>query len=146
MFYQGKFKPKNPSKYKGDVDSIVYRSSWELRMMKWLDQNPSVIEWNSEEIIIGYRSPIDGKIHRYFTDIWAKLKEKDGKITTYIFEIKPESQTKPPVPKKRRTKRYINEVMTWGINEAKWEAAKSYCKKRGWKFELITEKDLFGYK
>ena len=28
MTYKGKFKPKNPSKYKGDIKEIVYRSSW----------------------------------------------------------------------------------------------------------------------
>jgi hypothetical protein len=32
--------------------------------------------------------------------------------------------------------------MTWGVNEAKWKAADAYCKDRGWKFVVVTEKDL----
>ena len=66
--YKGYFKPKNPKKYKGDPTNIIYRSSWECKLMIRLDEDPNVISWGSEEIIIPYRSPIDNKIHRYFVD------------------------------------------------------------------------------
>ena len=71
-FYQGRFKPDNPQKYKGDASNIIYRSGWELKLMRYLDKHPHVTRWNSEEIIIPYRSPIDGKMHRYFPDFYVE--------------------------------------------------------------------------
>ena len=138
---KGKFKPINPSKYKGDFNNIIYRSSWELLLMRHLDRHPEVVQWSSEEIVIPYRSPIDGRLHRYFPDFYVK-KEVNGKIETLLIEVKPKVQTRPPAVQKKRTKKYINEVMTWGINEAKWKAAKNFCEDRNWKFMLMTEKEL----
>ena len=142
MAHKGKFKPRNPQKYLGDPTNIVYRSSWELKFMGWLDSHSGVMQWGSEELIIPYRSPIDGRVHRYFPDFIIKKKTQDGKIDTVVVEIKPFAQTKPPTVKTKATKRYITEVQTWGINSAKWEAAVNYCKDRSWKFEIITEHEL----
>jgi len=143
MAYKGKFQPRNPQKYLGDPTNIVYRSSWELKFMGWLDNHPGVLQWGSEELIIPYRSPIDNRIHRYFPDFIIKKKTQDGKVDTVIVEIKPSAQTKPPtVQTGKPNKRYINEVATWGINSSKWNAATNYCKDRGWKFEIITEREL----
>lgn len=141
MSYKGIFRPTNPSKYKGDPNNVIYRSSWELKLMIYLDRHPEVVQWSSEEIVIPYRSPIDGRLHRYFPDFYVK-KEVNGKIETLLIEVKPKVQTRPPVVQKKRTKKYINEVMTWGINEAKWKAAKNFCEDRNWKFMLMTEKEL----
>ncbi|NBT09027.1 MAG: head completion protein [Chitinophagia bacterium] len=138
MSYKGFFKPKNPQKYRGNPTNIVYRSSWECKMMTYVDQHPDVVEWGSEEFSIPYVSPIDGKIHRYFPDFW--IKKKDNEIL--VVEIKPSVQTKPPKPQKRITKRYVTEVRTWGINSAKWKAAKSYCDDRKWKFIIMDEYNL----
>lgn len=107
-------------------------------MMTYVDQHPDVVEWGSEEFSIPYVSPIDGKIHRYFPDFW--IKKKDNEIL--VVEIKPNVQTKPPKPQKRITKRYVTEVRTWGINSAKWKAAKSYCDDRKWKFIIMDEYNL----
>lgn len=142
MSYKGFFNPKNPHKYKGDPTGIVFRSSWELKFMNYLDVHQDVIQWSSEEFCIPYKSPIDNCIHRYFPDFWIKQRNKDGKIEHIVVEIKPYKQTQPPVVQKRRTKRYINEVMTWGINEAKWKAAQQFCEDRNWKFVVFTEKEL----
>lgn len=141
-YKQGFFKPKNISKYKGDPTQIVYRSSWELSALMKLDSNPDVIQYSSEEIVIPYLSKIDNKIHRYFTDLWVKLKLPDGSIQEYIFEIKPSQQTIPPKKPKNLTKKFIKEVETYTKNRSKWDAAEEYCKKRGMKFQIITEKDL----
>ena len=141
MSYKGWFKPKNPKKYNGDSENIVYRSSWELRVMKYLDENPSVIWWASEELPIPYRSPIDNRMHRYFPDFIVKVKRKDGLVMTYILEVKPESQTKMPT-QKRRTKRFIQEAATYAINQEKWRAADIFCKEHGWQFKILTENDL----
>lgn len=140
--YQGFFKPKNPQKYKGDPTNIVYRSGWELKLMLYLDSHKDVISWGSEEIVIPYRSPIDGKIHRYYVDFTVTKINKDGKKETALIEVKPASQTKPPAKQERITKRYLTEVKTWGVNEAKWKAASEYCKDRGWSFHIFTEKEL----
>ena len=76
MTYQGKFKPRNPQKYRGDSTNIIYRSGWELKLMSYLDKHPGVLLWNSEEIVIPYRSPIDGKMHRYFPDFYVEMINK----------------------------------------------------------------------
>lgn len=138
------WRPKNLKKYKGNYNNIWVRSSYELRVYKWLDNNESVLEWSSEEHIVMYKSPIDGKYHRYFLDAYAKIKSADGRIVEYLIEIKPYQQTIEPKIKKNITKSYINEVYTWGINSAKWNAAKQHCKQRGWVFKIITEKEIFG--
>ena len=142
MAYQGYFKPQNPQKYKGDPSNIIYRSGWELKLMSYLDKHQDVIQWQSEEFFIPYRSPVDGRVHRYFPDFLVKKKNPNGIIETVLIEVKPEAQTKPPVKQSKVTKKYINEVFTWGVNEAKWEAADKYCKDRGWTFQIFTEKHL----
>lgn len=142
MTNKGFFKPKNPQKYKGNPTEIVYRSSWECRVMSFLDNNPSVVQWSSEEIVIPYLSPIDRKVHRYFPDFYIKVKDKNGKIKEMIWEIKPKKQSSQPKKQSRITQRYINEVVTWGINEAKWKAAQEYCLDRGWQFKVLTEEDI----
>lgn len=141
MPYSGIFTPKNKNKYNGDSSNIIYRSSWELRVMKYLDEQPNVIWWSSEELPIPYRNPIDQKIHRYFPDFVVKTKRKDDSVMTYILEVKPEAQTKMPV-RKRKTQKFINEAATYAINQEKWKAADIFCKEHGWQFKVITEKDL----
>lgn len=137
MRYQGKYRPSFPRKYRGDVRNIVYRSSWEYKFMKWCDVTPTVTEWGSEEIIIPYISPVDGKRHRYFPDFYVKVGKKK-----YIVEVKPFRQTLEPKTQKRVTKRYINEVVTYSVNQAKWKAAREFCKDNSLEFMLITEKEL----
>lgn len=143
MAYRGVFRAHNPHKYKGDPTKIVYRSRWELICMQKFDSHPDVLEWSSEEIILRYRSPVDGKVHRYFPDFWVKKKDRLGNIVQDLIEVKPYNQTKPPtIMEGKPNKRYLNEVMTWGINSAKWNVAREYCKDKGWNFVLITEKEL----
>jgi len=142
MAYNGRFTPSNPQKYVGDPNNIIYRSSWECKMMNWLDKNPEIISWASEELIIPYKSPSDNKWHRYFPDFLVKVKTKSGTLKTMLIEVKPKKQTVSPEPKKRVTKQYVNEVVTYGINQAKWKAATEYCLDRGWEFKIITEEDL----
>jgi hypothetical protein len=147
-YYQGRFKPKNPKKYMGDPTNIIYRSGWEFKLMRYLDVHPDVIEWGSEELIVPYRSPIDGRMHRYFPDFLVKQINKDKRKETVLIEVKPKAQTVPPDISKKNTstgklsRRYINEVKTWGINQAKWQAAEDFCKDRGWKFQIMHEGHL----
>ena len=137
MSYKGRYTPKNPNKYKGNPHRIVYRSLWERKFMKYCDFNDAVLEWGSEEIIIPYKSPIDGKWHRYFPDFWVKTAKGET-----LIEIKPKKQTKPPKHNPKHKRRYLKEVKTFAINEAKWKAAEIVCEKRGWKWKILTEDTL----
>jgi hypothetical protein len=136
-YYSGKFRPKNIAKYEGDYTNIRYRSLWERQALKWLDENPSIVSYSSEETIIPYRCATDNKLHRYFVDL--KIKLKSGQI--YLIEIKPKSQTIQP-KKKRMSPKYLTEVMTWAKNQSKWEAATKYCLDRAWIFEIWHEDTL----
>ena len=140
--YKGRFRVANPAKYKGDISNVIYRSLWELKFMKWCDQSPSIIEWGSETVIIPYISPVDRKVHRYFVDFYVKVQSKNNSTEKYLIEIKPEKFTKPPEIPKKKTKRFIDEVFQYGVNEAKWKAAFEFCSDRNMKFMVLTEKDL----
>jgi hypothetical protein len=142
--YKGKYRVKNINKYEGDSSNCVFRSLWERQAFRWLDEHPKVVKWSSEEVVVPYKCKTDGKMHRYYTDL--KIKLSDGK--TYIIEIKPEAQTKEPKVRSRKTKKYINEVMTYVKNQSKWEAAREYCDSRGWVFQIWTERTMksFGIK
>tara|TARA_B100000029_G_scaffold189448_1_gene187325 strand:+ start:1073 stop:1507 length:435 start_codon:yes stop_codon:yes gene_type:complete len=142
MAYSGLYKPKNPKKYRGNPSNIVYRSLWERKYMNYCDTTSSILEWGSEEIAIPYKSPIDGRPHRYYPDFYIKVREKSGKISKYIVEIKPKKQTKPPYGKDKRTAAYKREVLTFAKNRAKWDAAEDYCDNRQMKFLILTEDHL----
>lgn len=141
--YKGIFKPKNPLKYAGKVDNIVYMSGWELKVMQWLDSHPDVIQWASEEFAIPYLSPVDQKIHRYYPDFFVKMKNKQGKLDALIIEVKPKSNMSRPKQPKKQTPRFIKEVVTYEVNKAKWSSATKFCEERGMKFVVMTEEHIF---
>lgn len=145
--YSGRYNPKNVQKYRGDPTQIAWRSLWELKCMKVLDMTDAVIEWSSEEIIIPYVLEIDGKVHRYFPDFWAKVKTKNGTVQEYLLELKPHHETIEPImemtqKRKKPSKSYLNKIETYVKNRNKWDAAKKFCQKRNWKFLILTEKNV----
>jgi hypothetical protein len=142
MSYKGKYKLKNPKKYKGDPTNVIWRSLWERKYMKYLDTSEHILEWSSEEIFLWYKSPIDNRLHRYFPDFFVKEMTSDGSIKKYLVEIKPKKQTILPKEPKRKTKGYIYEVMEYAKNQSKWEVAKEWCEDRGYQFKILTEEDL----
>ena len=142
MSYSGKFNPKNYKKYKGDPTKIFYRSLWERRFMVYCDNNENVVEWGSEEVIIPYKSPLDKRVHRYFPDFYIKYVNSAGQTVREVIEVKPKRQLLPPKPPKRQTKRYLNEVATYAVNQAKFKAAEAFCKERRLKFRILTEDHL----
>jgi len=135
--------PKFPEKYAGDADKIFFRSSWERTAMVFFDNNPSIIKWASEEIIVPYISPVDGNTHRYYPDFIIKIKTNTGEIKNIMVEIKPLIQCSPPKQGKKKTKRLVEEMKTYSVNQAKWAAATEFCKRNNMTFQVITEKDLF---
>lgn len=140
MAYSGRYKVKNLKKYVGNSANVKYRSLWERQVMRWLDSNPAVVSWNSEEVVIPYRCRTDNKVHRYYMDLYIKF--DDGK--KYLIEIKPKTQTQPPKKPSRKTKRYLNEVMAYVKNQSKWETAKVFAENRGMAFEIWTEDTIKG--
>lgn len=137
MYHKRKYVPIHPEKYSGDPSNIIMRSSWETRFAIWCDKNPQIVKWSSEETIIPYISPIDGRVHRYFIDF--KIKTVNNK--TYLVEIKPMSQTQPPQGSKK-TKKLLIEMQTYLVNQAKWQAASKWAADRNYEFKVITEYEL----
>lgn len=142
-YHQGYFSPRNPEKYIGDVNNIVYRSSWELKFMQWCDKSPNIIRYGSEEFCIPYFNPVKQRVCRYFPDFIIEVREQNNKIQKYVIEIKPKRQTIPPTKGKKKEKTYISEVNTYSINQSKWKSIEDWCKDRMIKFRIITEEELF---
>lgn len=141
-----KYKPKNPSKYVGNVDNIVMRSTWERKFAIWCDLNPSVLKWNSEGMAIKYFHTVDNRVRNYFIDFFVQLKTKDGQIAQLAIEVKPFEETQPPTPPKRQTekamKNYTNALLTYQRNMDKWNAARKWCSDNGFQFVIMTEYEL----
>ena len=113
--------------------------------MQYCDLTESILKWSSEEIIVPYRSPVDGKVHRYFVDFWIKAKNSQGLEECMLIEIKPKKMTTQPITEgKKMTRNKINEIRDWMVNSSKWEAARAFCADRGWKFKILTEEEIFG--
>lgn len=138
-----KYYPTNKEKYRGE-DFPITRSSYESKFCRWLDMNESVLEWASECLEIQYFDPTMNKVRRYYPDFYMKAVDKYGNIKKYIIEIKPYKETHPPRKMKRKNlKSAVYENITWSRNQAKWKAADNWCKKNGYEFRIITEKQLF---
>ena len=137
---QGIFVPKNQDKFIGT--KATYRSGLELKFFRFCDNSPIVLKWGSENVIIPYRSPLDNRAHKYYVDNLVIIKE-DDQIKKYLVEIKPYNQTKKPQTKYRKKSHLIYEQRAFITNQAKWHAARDYCKKCGYTFIIITEKELY---
>jgi len=140
-YYQGVYVVQNVDKYLGDHKKCEYRSRWEFLVFKMLDNNPKVVGWGAEPFAVGYVSPKDNKLHRYFPDVIVVADNKGVQVTTLI-EIKPYNQTILPKANGKKKSRYIQEVMTYHINKAKWKAAEALCENKGWIFKIMTEKEI----
>ena len=139
--YRGLFRPNNPKKYVGNTKQIVYRSLLERRFMRYCDLNEDILYWASEELPVRYYNPLDKKYHRYFPDFVVKTVNNEK----FMIEIKPSRQVTKPKPPKKKTKSYMRESFEYIKNQAKWQAAKSYCDDNGMQFKVTTEKDLGKY-
>ena len=142
-FKQGIYNPLNPGKYKGNNASPVYRSALERKFFYYFDNNPNVVAWASESIIVPYYNPVDRKNHRYYVDLIAAIKDHTGKVTKYLIEVKPYSQTFIPTPSSRKKPSTVMyENLMYNQNKCKWEAASAYAEQKGMKFIVLTEKYL----
>lgn len=148
---QGVYRPqalnaKGEKKYQGRQPPI-FRSSYEKQCFYILERNPGVLWWQSENTKVNYINPLDGKSHTYFIDLTFRAIDKNtGDFTTFLVEVKPKSQTQPPIQSKRKQKKTLEtEVKTYLINIAKWNAAYKFAQAHGYKFYIWTEQDMFEY-
>jgi len=140
-FRQGWYQLKHPEKYVGDPMKIRYMSSWELKTHQFLDNNPNILKWSSEELVIPYLKPTDNRVHRYFPDYWVLFRNKAGQQIQEVWEVKPHSQTKRS--RSRNSKNRLYEDVQYAVNMAKWQAAQQFCDKYGMKFRVLTEREIF---
>ncbi len=140
---QGRYVPQNPSKYRGNPSNIIYRSSWERSLIRWCDSSRIVAAWSSEELVIPYKSPVDGRMHSYFVDFVVWLSTKDG-IKKLAVEVKPKAECRMPKPPKRKSlnEAYLKRLETYAVNQAKWTYARAWCKANGFTFVILTEDEL----
>ena len=144
------YRPINKEKYTGKEGYAVCRSSWETIFCQWADNCSSVLQWSSEPLAIPYidktsrdKKGLPKKRRNYFPDFLCRIQDKSGKIITWLVEIKPFRETHPPIKKGRKSRKtMLYEQKTWAVNSAKWRSAEAYCRKKGWVFKILTEKQL----
>lgn len=136
-YAQGIFTPKNPEKYIGK-HKPKYRSGWEMTMMLFLDNNPSILQWASEPIFIPYINPLTGKRSNYVPDFLVIYENKRGQQIAEVVEIKPKKQSL--IESKTAS---AKDRAVVAVNHAKWAAAMAFCKKAGMTFRVINEDDIF---
>jgi hypothetical protein len=116
--------------------------------MQYLDTQSFVTKWNSEGVTIVYFDNVTNGAHRYYPDFYYECINKQDPtiIDKVIVEIKPYSETIPPVPPKNETTKaltnYEYAMKQYMKNINKWKAASEWCNKRNYKFIIITEKHL----
>jgi hypothetical protein len=136
-FAQGKYSLKFPAKYIG-TKTPTYRSSWEFAFMRFCDEHPNVETWASEAVKIPYRNPLTGKYTIYVPDFFVTYADKSGKQKVELIEVKPANQTV-----KEKLGRSRSNQAHYILNQAKWTAARAWCKQKGIFFRVVTEGDIF---
>lgn len=171
-YQQGFYNPRNPEKYIGDLSKIIFRSSYELKFMKYCDNFSSILKWSSEPIVIPYFNVIDEKMHNYNVDFYIRYINDENIEKDYLIEIKPDFQknkpnkplkkdeyeyslslfesgkikNKPIKESKSSIMKYNSELKTYIINQCKFNSAKNFAKERGYDFLILTESFLFNNK
>ncbi|MBX4188455.1 MAG: hypothetical protein KW793_05005 [Candidatus Doudnabacteria bacterium] len=121
--------PRDPAKKKRKVSfqegyfisaknrgkKLHYRSSWEREVYEVLEKTEKVLGYEVEPLAIDYFH--EGRRQTYLPDLKVHL--EDG--SKEIWEIKPMNQT------------------DLSINESKWFSCNQFCKRKGWKFRVVTE-------
>jgi hypothetical protein len=162
-YHQGNYVPKFKDKVLklNSQGGIYYRSSWEIRIMTWLDNNPSVTRWGAECITIPYQlthyeknGDINLKSHTYYPDFYYEMKLKDGMTKKVIAEVKPMKEylmvqklqemklSVPDNPTIKKLKNFEYDLKMAQKNSEKWKTMIKYCDLKGWDFIIITEDHL----
>lgn len=149
--YKGWYQLLNPNKFIKPLDEYMqsykdghvnFKSRLELKAIKYADFNKHIISWSIEPFNIKYVKPTDGKIHRYFIDLFLEFSSGDK----FIVEIKPKSETLPPKKPTKNTQKasmnYQLALQTYAINQAKWKAAEEFAALNKMKFIILTDEEL----
>ena len=136
-YEEGYYKVVNPEKYIGDLNKVIYRSSYELTFYRnHLDLCDDVKYWSVEppQLQISYYNPVKKRWARYFPDAFC-LKTINGEDVKCIIEIKPKSKlNKPKMPKDNDLKKmqsYQKKLMEYRQIEAKKTAAVKFAASKG---------------
>lgn len=135
-YVQGQYKPINPSKYVGTYP-IVFRSSWEHKVMVLFDTNPNISSWASESLKIPYQNPFTGKYTVYVPDFVVTYVDAKGNQKAEIIEVKPAKETFLEQAKSQRAKAAV------ALNTYKWAAAHAFAKSHSMSFRVMTENNIF---
>lgn len=158
---QGYYDVENTSKYIGDPNLVIYRSSWEEAFCKYCDNAPSVLRWSSEPVSIPYydrvskleecaklglnpNDPSNWEVKNYNTDFWYESDLGQGEVEKIFVEIKPSYKLRKPIPPEhdaplKQQRIFNNAAKEYLINEAKFAALKAWAEKNGSKFYVFTE-------
>ena len=145
-FHQCKFIPKNPEKVVGG--EILCRSSWETKLADWCDRNPIAANINElHKYHLDITNPINWPVNNYYPDFYMQIQNQDGSVKTLLIEVKPYAQTQPPKQisenaKLKDVRAFNNQAKTYIQNDAKWKAAREWCKLHNIEFVVFTEHEL----
>ena len=147
-YRQGYYHVINIEKYIGDTSKVIYRSSWEKKMMTFCDMNERIMKWSSENIQIPYLNPVENAIKIYNIDFYFQVRQDDNSIKNIIAEVKPSKKLeKPMLPTTRLTEKRIEahnyQMKEYVTNVYKFQAAKKWAEERGWEFMIVTEQFLY---
>jgi hypothetical protein len=162
--HQGYYKVQNVSKYIGDPNLVIFRSSYEYVFCRWCDFSPSILHWSSEPIRIPYydrvskleeykkqgidpNNPKNWIVKYYNTDFWIEIDQGEGKTQKMFVEIKPSNKLKKPAlppdnAPLKDVRRFNNLAKEYLINEAKFAALNAWAEKSGAIFKVFTEETL----
>lgn len=135
-YIQGKFTPARPEKYVGTYP-IIFRSSWEFKVMQMFDSNPSIQSWASESLKIPYQNPFTGKHTVYIPDFVVTYVDANGKQHAEIIEVKPAKETFLEQAKSPKARAAV------ALNAFKWAAAKAFAQRHGMTFRVLNESNIF---
>lgn len=135
-YVQGEYKPINAGKYVGTYP-IIFRSSWEHKVMVMFDTNPNISSWASESLKIPYQNPFTGKYTVYVPDFVVTYVDAKGNQKAEIIEVKPAKETFLEQAKSQQAKAAV------ALNTFKWAAAQAFAKSHGMQFRVMNEGNIF---
>ena len=160
-YHGGNYVPKNKEKVikLNSYGGVFYRSSWEKKIMVWLDMKEEIFQWGAECIAIPYQMThfengnIEIKKHRYYPDFFYKMRNSQGVLREVVMEVKPMKEYKMvqdlnegklSVPEKgiKKLKSFEYDLKMAYKNKQKWETMIKWCDKKGYDFIIITEEHL----
>lgn len=158
-YHQGNFVPKNKDKVLklNNQGGVYYRSSWEKKIMVWLDLNKSISMWGAECMRIPYQlthienGDVKIKQHSYFPDFYYEMRDSEGVLKQVVVEVKPQKDYEDTIlfekglfkiDEKKTLKQLRNLEYRFKMaqkNSEKWKTMIKWCEKKGYEFIIITE-------